>query len=304
MPIVNFASSSSNGANPDGTENNDLKNQKDNAINGNFNILSDPREFFGKFMSLFSSSKAINVIEENYEGLLQSTDINNINNVNNINSGNTTNINSNNTNITNQPTYNISNTKIINKITNIFETDYKIYQNKSTDYKFYNLGKDRYAINTDNGYDEITGVKNIIFGDKSVNVQSDIKETFDQVTGLNTDSGEMFRLYNASFARFPDADGLKYWINKFSSGEDTKRVVAQSFLGSEEFTQKYGSNVSNETYVNNLYKNVLGRDADIGGLNYWVGNLSNGIEERHEALLGFSESAENKVLFSEMTGLY
>ena len=33
---------------------------------------------------------------------------------------------------------------------------------------------------------------------------------------------------------------------------------------------KYGSNVSDETYVNNLYKNVLGRDADTEGLNYWV----------------------------------
>ena len=112
----------------------------------------------------------------------------------------------------------------------------------------------------------------------------------------------MFRLYNAAFARFPDADGLKYWIDQFSSGKNTRRVVAQSFLGSAEFTEKYGSNVSDETYVNNLYKNVLGRDADTEGLNYWVGNLSSGLETRYEALLGFAESAENKALFTEMTG--
>ena len=112
----------------------------------------------------------------------------------------------------------------------------------------------------------------------------------------------MFRLYNAAFARFPDASGLEYWIEQFSSGKNTRRVVAQSFLASEEFTEKYGSNVSDETYVNNLYKNVLGRDADADGLNYWVGNLNNGIETRYEALLGFSESAENKLLFTEMTG--
>ena len=35
---------------------------------------------------------------------------------------------------------------------------------------------------------------------------------------------------------------------------------------------------------------------------YWVGNLSIGVETRYEALLGFSESAENKALFTEMTG--
>ena len=100
----------------------------------------------------------------------------------------------------------------------------------------------------------------------------------------------------------PDADGLKYWIDQFSSGKNTRRVVAQSFLGSAEFTEKYGSNVSDETYVNNLYKNVLGRDADSAGLNYWVGNLSSGKETRYEALLGFAESAENKALFTDMTG--
>jgi hypothetical protein len=100
------------------------------------------------------------------------------------------------------------------------------------------------------------------FIDKEISVKDDIKGVFDQVTGLNTDSGEMFRLYNAAFARFPDADGLEYWIDQFSSGKNTRRVVAQSFLGSAEFTEKYGSNVSDETYVNNLYKNVLGRDAD------------------------------------------
>ena len=55
--------------------------------------------------------------------------------------------------------------------------------------------------------------------------------------------------------------------------------------------------------MNNLYKNVLGRDADAEGLNYWVGNLSSGAETRYEALLGFAESAENKALFTDMTGL-
>ena len=72
---------------------------------------------------------------------------------------------------------------------------------------------------------------------------------------------------------------------------------------STEFTEKYGSNVSDETYVmNNLYKNVLGRDADSEGLNYWVGNLSSELETRYEALLGFAESAKNKALFTGMTG--
>ena len=137
----------------------------------------------------------------------------------------------------------------------------------------------------------------------SILVTHDIKDTFDQVTGLNTDSGKMFRLYNAAFSRFPDADGLKYWIKNFSSGIDDERAVSSSFLASAEFKQRYGDNITHETYVRNLYLNVLNRELDQGGYDYWVGNLNNGIEERHEVLLGFSESAENKTFFTEMTGL-
>ncbi len=180
----------------------------------------------------------------------------------------------------------------------------KSYSGAFNEYTFVNQGNDEYGIKLDSSskIDTLTGLSTVRFSDKTIDINKDVIGTFDQVTGLNTDSGEMFRLYNAAFARFPDADGLKYWIDEFSSGRNTRRVVAQSFLGSSEFTKKYGSNVSDETYVNNLYKNVLGRDADAEGLNYWVGNLSSGIETRYEALLGFAESAENKGLFTEMTG--
>ena len=114
----------------------------------------------------------------------------------------------------------------------------------------------------------------------------------------------MFRLYNASFKRLPDPDGLRYWIDNFSSGKDDERAVASSFLASSEFKERYGYNVSNESYVNTLYVNILGRDYDQTGYNYWLGNLNTGVETRYELLLGFSESIENKELFSEMTGLY
>ena len=112
----------------------------------------------------------------------------------------------------------------------------------------------------------------------------------------------MFRLYNASFKRLPDPDGLKYWIDKYITGENDSREVASSFLASDEFQQRYGKSVSDTTYVNNLYQNVLGRLPDNSGLNYWLGQLNNGGETREEVLLGFAESVENKALFTEMTG--
>ena len=56
-------------------------------------------------------------------------------------------------------------------------------------------------------------------------------------------------------------------------------------------------------FVNTVYQNVLGRDADIGGLNYWLNSLSSGAETRSEVLLGFIENPENLALFTEITGL-
>ena len=112
------------------------------------------------------------------------------------------------------------------------------------------------------------------------------------------------QIYNASFKRLPDPDGLRYWIGNFSSGKDDERAVASSFLASAEFKERYGEDVSNASYVNSLYINVLGRDYDQAGYNYWLGNLNNGVETKYELLLGVSESVENKGLFSEMTGFY
>ncbi|WP_413678951.1 DUF4214 domain-containing protein [Prochlorococcus sp. MIT 0916] len=194
--------------------------------------------------------------------------------------------------------------KEVKGITSLGFKSEKVYSGKSDTYKFYDLGSDKYGVETTNGIDELTGASILKFDDKNMHLVNDVKATFDQVTGLNTDSGEMFRLYNASFKRLPDPEGLKYWIDQFSSGRNTRRVVAQSFLASAEFKERYGVDVSDSAYVNTLYQNVLSRDADTGGLNYWLGQLNSGAETRYEVLLGFSESAENKALFSEITGLF
>lgn len=187
---------------------------------------------------------------------------------------------------------------------------------------FKNKRSNNYHIKAKNSFDEITGQKvlaeyfpsndtfnstgissfSLQFVDKTLDLIEDVKGVFDQVTGLNTDSGRMFRLYNSAFRRFPDASGLKYWIKQFSSGANDIRTVASSFLVSDEFKLQYGEDISSNQYVKTLYINVLNRELDQGGYDYWVGNLNNGSETRYEVLLGFAESAENKELFTAMTG--
>jgi len=40
----------------------------------------------------------------------------------------------------------------------------------------------------------------------------------------------MFPLYNATFKRLPDTDGLKYWIWEYTSGENDENAVYNHFL--------------------------------------------------------------------------
>ena len=70
---------------------------------------------------------------------------------------------------------------------------FKTYNGSFTDYKFYNKGNSTYEIKTKTGYDDVTGIPKLIFRDKTISAIIDVEGTFDLITGLNTDSGEMFR---------------------------------------------------------------------------------------------------------------
>ncbi len=52
---------------------------------------------------------------------------------------------------------------------------------------------------------------------------------------INISIEKQNQFINSDFARFPDAEGLKYWIEKFTFGQNTRRVVVESFLISNEF---------------------------------------------------------------------
>ena len=81
-------------------------------------------------------------------------------------------------------------------------------------------------------------------------------KTYGKIINISIEKQNQF--INADFARFPDADGLKYWIEKFTSGQNTRKVVVESFLISNEFQELYGENISNEKHVETLYTNILG----------------------------------------------
>lgn len=108
-------------------------------------------------------------------------------------------------------------------------------------------------------------------------------------------AGSSYRLYQAAFNRTPDQGGLAYWIDRRDDGTSLKEV-ANSFLGSNEFSQTYGVAPSDATYVTLLYNNVLRRAPDQGGLDFWLSQLGSATIDRGDVLVNFSESAENVAL--------
>jgi len=111
-------------------------------------------------------------------------------------------------------------------------------------------------------------------------------------------AGKAYRLYKAAFDRTPDLKGLGYWINDMDRGV-TLETVSSGFMASDEFILRYGANVSDNDFIKLLYENVLDRQPDQTGYEYWQRDMANGMS-REKMLINFSESFENKANVSEL----
>jgi Ca2+-binding RTX toxin-like protein len=102
--------------------------------------------------------------------------------------------------------------------------------------------------------------------------------------------GAVYRLYKATLNREPDSEGLVGWLGSLDTGEQTIQMEARGFVESAEFRNTYGA-LSNSQFVTLLYRNVLGREPDQGGLSAWSNALDQGAS-RADVVVGFSNSSE------------
>jgi len=109
---------------------------------------------------------------------------------------------------------------------------------------------------------------------------------------------EATRLYQAALSRAPDDRGLDNFSTALEHGA-TPEQIAQGFVDSTEFAQKYGA-LSSSDFVTQLYANVLNRAPDAPGLQNFVNALNNGAS-REQVLVGFSDSTENRVNTAPLT---
>lgn len=141
---------------------------------------------------------------------------------------------------------------------------------------------DRLIVDAGDETDSLWSIERLHFSDQSVAVDTEGRDS----------AGAGYRLYKAAFDRTPDDTGMGYWISVLDAGTSLNDI-ANAFIISDEFTLLYGADPNTESFVTALYKNVLDRVPDAGGLNYWQGLIDGGTLSRAEVLANFSESDEN-----------
>ena len=96
------------------------------------------------------------------------------------------------------------------------------------------------------------------------------------------------RLYTTCLGRNADQNGLMDWARQLANRQISGSQAAAGFFTSGEFVN---ANYSNEEYINRLYLTFMGRPADQGGFDYWMGQFAQGAS-REDVFNGFAGSAE------------
>lgn len=80
------------------------------------------------------------------------------------------------------------------------------------------------------------------------------------------------RIFRDLLGRAPDPDGLLFWVGQLRGGQ-TQQVLKASIIASDEYFDLSGDS---ESFVTAVYNDLLGRDPDPDGLEFWVNQLDGG----------------------------
>jgi len=139
------------------------------------------------------------------------------------------------------------------------------------------------------GTDRLFGMERLLFGDGALALD---------LTGA---AGQAYRIYRAAFDRTPDEAGLGFWIDSLDRGVSLKTAAA-GFIASQEFIDLYGAAPGNAEIVTRLYRNILDREPEQAGYDYWFEILDSGRASLADVLAFFSESAENVDAVAQLIG--
>lgn len=146
-----------------------------------------------------------------------------------------------------------------------------------------------FAEDSPEGTDTLNGVERLQFKDIFVGLD------------IETNSGMVYRLYQAAFDRIPAPSELGYWIWQMDHGMSHTQV-AEQFTYSDEFQLLYSKIYNNgkeaqafthEEIVDLFYTHVL-RDQPRANFDFYVNELDTHQRTLAQILVGFTESRENQ----------
>lgn len=162
-------------------------------------------------------------------------------------------------------------------------TDRVVYTGNLNTFTFNNAG-DHFSIvdNAQTSDDSLYEVEAVTFGDTTVSLN--------HIADLVNLEQSVTRLYNALLGRNPDNAGLNYWLSDIDFHNNSLQGASAGFAGSEEYLARFGAQ-TNEAFINQLYNNILARDADQAGYDYWLNEIAVS-GDRSGMIVSFSNSGE------------
>ena len=131
------------------------------------------------------------------------------------------------------------------------------------------------------GIDALLNVERIQFG--NANLALDI----------DGNGGQIYRLYAAAMDRVPDLQGIGFWMSYLDKGLLTLPQIANYFLTSPEFTNRFGANLTDAQFVTTMYEHVIHRAPEQQGFDFYMNAMAGGTT-RADVLTYFSASPENQ----------
>ena len=104
------------------------------------------------------------------------------------------------------------------------------------------------------------------------------------------------RMYTKALGRAYDVSGLNDWTGDYLDGKKSANDIAYGFILSQEFESR---NLTNEQYVDTLYRTFFDREPDEGGKAGWLDELAKGTSRKDvlDGFLGAQEFANLKSSF-------
>ena len=105
-------------------------------------------------------------------------------------------------------------------------------------------------------------------------------------------AGQIYRVYEAVLGRPAEPAGLGYWLWRMETVGNSLLEVARDFMRVPEFTTLYGAAPTDAEFLRKLYLNILDREPDAAGYEYWLESMQHA--SREAIIVSFSEGFENQ----------